>query len=123
MIDFTKEEKEIARSIERGVNKALEYLKKKIDEKTPEDTFTLIGNNDIEKAIQTGTSIKGSVYNNTEYAQYVEYGVMSKTYNYYKNAGRRGGRAPFYSGIGARMFTKSADEEEQEIYNIINKSL
>ena len=123
MINFDKEIREIDIAIKKGVDNAVEYLKTKIDEKTPEDTFELIKNNKIEKASRNGNKITGKVYNETPYAEYVEYGVRQADYNYYKDSGRRKGLAPFYTGIGARMFTRSADEEEQTLNNIIAKEL
>lgn len=105
-----------------AINEALEYIKKRIDEKTPEDTKTLLGNNEIIEAKKVGTEIVGSVQNTTGYAIYVEYG-RSKTegvpkvgikYKYNKPKG-----TIFYEGVGARMFSRTADEERQFIINLI----
>lgn len=105
-----------------AINEALEYIKKKIDEKTPEDTKTLVWNNEIIKARSIWGEIIGSVQNTTWYAIYVEYG-RSKTegvpkigikYKYNKPKG-----SIFYEGVGARMFTRTADEEREYIINLI----
>ena len=121
MINFDKEEKEILSSIKKGMQEAVDYLEVKVKEKTPEDTYELI-NNYKQDITQTKTKTKGELYNNTEYAQYVEYGV-GRPYNYYKGSGRRKGKAPFYIGVGARMMTRTIDNEEEKVYNIIKNRI
>lgn len=105
-----------------AINDALDHIKKRIDEKTPEDTKTLLWNNEIVKARKVGGVIVGSVENKTEYGIYVEYG-RSKTegvptigikFKYNKPKGTE-----FYEGVGARMFTRTADEEKDFIINLI----
>lgn len=105
-----------------AINDALDYIKKRIDEKTPEDTKTLVWNNEIVKAKKLGDVIVGSVENKTEYGIYVEYG-RSKTegvpsigikFKYNKPKGTE-----FYTGVGARMFTRTMDEEKDFIINLI----
>lgn len=105
-----------------AINEALEHIKKRIDEKTPEDTKTLIWNNEIVKAKKLGDVIVGSVENKTKYGIYVEYG-RSKTegvpsvwlkFKYNKPKG-----TIFYEGVGARMFTRTMDEEKDFIINLI----
>ena len=105
-----------------AINEALEYIKKKIDEKTPEDTGDLVKNTKIEEATKEGDTIIGKVVNKQGYAIYVEFG-RSKTpgvpktgikFTYHKPKGKE-----FYSWVGARMFSRTADEEKAFIINMI----
>ena len=100
------------------VNKALDYIKQSVDEKTPEDTKTLLKNNTILKAEKKGNSIYWEVFNNTEYAEIIEYWVRSKKYNYHKPKG-----TILYSGVWNRTFTRTADNESENIKNIIKKEI
>jgi hypothetical protein len=80
-----------------AVNEILEVAKKSIDDKTPEDTRELVGNNEIESAREEqGGVITGAVVNTTSYAIYVEFGAFKgsdetpyeqrdgRSYNYHK---------------------------------------
>ncbi len=88
----------------------VQEIKKKVDEKTPEDTRKLLQNNDTSVSIEASKVI-GEVFNDkTEYAKYVEYGVRSKPYNYHKPKG-----SVFYQGVGARMFTRTLDNDVPDI--------
>lgn len=105
-----------------GINEALEYIKKRIDEKTPEDTGDLVKHNKIIKAKEEDGVIVGSVQNKQGYAVYVEYGRSKQegvpssgiTFRYNKPKG-----TIFYKGVWARMFTRTSDEEKQFIINLI----
>jgi len=90
----------------------------KVDEKTPESTKTLLWNNKQVKARKLWNNYIWSVENDTEYAVYVEYWVWWKDFNYNKPKWSN-----FYSWVGARMFTRTQDEEENEVSNIINKEI
>lgn len=115
---FEEFEKSLNDRLEKAINKSLETLKNSIDEKTPEDTKTLLGQTRIEQAKQSWNEIIGKVINdNTEYWLYVEYGVKNRAYNYHKPKW-----SVFYSWIGARMFTRWFDDTKQEIINNINKA-
>ena len=114
---FEDFERKLNDRLEKAINESLETLKKSIDEKTPEDTKTLLGNNDIEKAKQSWNEIKGRVYNETKYWIYVEYGVKNRDYNYHKPKGQI-----FYTWFWARMFTRWFDETKQEIITNIKKA-
>jgi len=118
MINFNDIQKEIDKSITDWINKATKYLKDKVDEKTPEDTKTLLWNNKQVKARKLWNNYIWSVENDTEYAVYVEYWVWWKDFNYNKPKWNN-----FYSWVGARMFTRTQDEEENEVSNIINKEI
>ena len=104
------------------VNKALVKLKQLVDEKTPIDTSTLIGNNIIIPATINWNIISWKVINETEYAPYVEYWVQGKGYNYYKGD-RKSWWSPFYSWVWARMFTRTRDETEAEVKAMIEQEL
>ena len=115
---FEKFEKSIESKIKKSLNEWLEKLKVSIDEKTPEDTKTLLGNNEIEKATTSWDYIVWKVFNETLYWIYVEYWVQSKEYNYNKPKWNI-----FYVWTWARMFTRWYDETKQEILNNIKKSV
>lgn len=89
----------------------LVYITNKVKEKTPEDTKTLI---EWYEVSQNGKTWK--IENNTEYAAYVEYGVWS-IYNYHKNG------TVYYAGDGAWMIRRTADEEEQNLADLIAKDI
>lgn len=105
-----------------AINDALDYIKRRIDEKTPEDTENLVKHNTIIKARKVGEIIVGSVVNKTGYGVYVEYGrskqegvpTIGIKFKYNKPKGK-----VFYEGVGARMFTRTADEERDFIINLI----
>lgn len=105
-----------------AIDEALEYIKQRIDEKTPEDTGDLVENNKIHRAKKVDGVISWSVKNETGYAIYVEYGRSKTegvpkagiTFRYNKPKGTN-----FYTWVGARMFTRTADEEKAFIINLI----
>lgn len=92
---------------ENAINTALKYVKKEIDDKTPEDTRTLVGNNNINDASTDNGKSMWSVSNSTPYAIYVEHWVWGKAYNYHKPKG-----TVAYTGVGAKMYTKTIFDEK-----------
>lgn len=78
-------------------------LKRQIDDYTPEDTQELIGNTKISEVSQEDTTYSVSVYNDTEYAKYVEYGRRDGRKFMY----RKPKWTVFYVGNGARMFGRA----------------
>lgn len=117
-IDLDKYVKKIDKNIKNNINLALEVLKDWVDEKTPEDTKTLLWNTKIEKAKDEWNKIVGKVSNDTEYAIYVELWVWDRAYNYHKPKWTQ-----FYTWIWARMFTRTADEKENEVIKIVSKKI
>lgn len=106
-------ESRILASVVRGVDKAVELLKKEIDDRTPEDTGRLVRSNRQVKAVVSGQSVIGKVENDTPYAAYVEYGV-GRAYNYHKPKG-----TVMLRGIGARMFSRAYDANKKKIVDTI----
>lgn len=105
---------------------ALVQLADKIDEYTPEDTFELKSKTKIKEVERTSTWFKWSVVNADPKAIYVEHGQIGKTFNYYKNSGRRNGGSPFYSGQWAHMFRRAKKNLQKTIlqnFKIITKNL
>jgi hypothetical protein len=92
-------------------------LKVEIDLNTPIDQGELISNTKIAKADIVWNQIKWSVYNDTSYANYVEYGVQWKTYNYHKQ------KRIYFVWVGARMFTRSYEKFKTLIAKNLKKSL
>ena len=116
---FNGWEKQIENNIKNSINEWLEVLKKSIDNKTPEDTKTLLWNNEIKKATREWNYITWSVFNDkTPYWIFVEYWVQSKKYNYNKPKW-----TIFYKWVWARMFTRWYDETKTQILNNIKKSV
>ena len=97
--------------IMKVMNEGLKDLKEWIDSKTPEDTTTLLWNNKIQWVIKKWNVYFGRVYNDTDYAKYVEYGVRGKKYRYQKPKWNKW----FYTGVGARMYARTVKEKEIEI--------
>ena len=87
----------------------------KIEEKTPEDTFELKKKNKMQLPRMEWTHMVARVTNDDEKWVYVEYGHEPKEYNYYKNSWRRKWWEPFYSWVGARMFSRTKKEMESTI--------
>lgn len=100
-----------------AINDMLPELKEEIDLRTPEDTLTLLGNNTIEHAKIQWNTVKGEVYNDTEYAEVVEYGV-SDMRNYHKPKG-----TVMMRGYGARMFTLAMDSMQDTIEAHISSAI
>ena len=106
----------------KAINEALVLIKRRIDEKTPEDTKELVGNNNIIKAEKFWSKIIWKVQNKTGYAIYVEYwrskigGVpkVGVSFKYNKPKG-----TIFSEGVGARMFSRTMDEERDFIINLV----
>lgn len=108
-------EKNILKKLELKLTRIVRDLADSIDEKTPEDTFELISRNQVEMPHIEGESMKARVFNDDPKWVYVEYWQDPNTYNYYKQSWRRNGGSPFYSGVGAKMFTRSWKEQKQDI--------
>lgn len=101
-----------------AINKWLKILKQSVNDKTPEDTLTLLGNNEIIGPIQQGSIIMWEVKNETPYATYVEYGIPGKKYNYHKPKW-----TVMYRWVGARMFTRTKLEKEKEILALVKSNI
>lgn len=84
-------------------------FKNKVDEKTPENTKKLLWNTKKGKIFDLGASLHTRVYNNTEYAKYVEYGV-SRIFRYNKPKWK-----VFYRWEGAWMFGRTVHEMRDKL--------
>jgi hypothetical protein len=100
------------------VNEWLEVLSKSIEEKSPTDTKKYIKWNKVIKAIKSWSKVIWKVYNDSEYWQKVEFGWRANAVNWHKwpprNAWTR-----IFTWQGARVYTRTKDEKEQEVINII----
>lgn len=97
---------------ENAVNTALNFVKKEIDAKTPEDTKTLIWNNKIVTAKTANGKTVGSINNSTPYAIYVEHGVWGKAYDYHKPKW-----SVMYKWVWAKMYTRTKFDEKVKSKN------
>lgn len=84
------------------VDKLTDLAKELIEEKTPEDTKTLVGNMEKLPTRREWESVIGEIKNETPYAIYVEYGVHGKEYTYHKPKWKA-----FYRGVGAGMVART----------------
>lgn len=119
---FQNLEIDIENLVKNWINQWLNILNNDIKLKTPIDTWELIWNNIIINAKSDWNTIKGSVYNETKHALYVEYWIKSKNYNYYK-WNRKSWWTPYYIWVWARMFTRAYDEKKVQIMNLIRNSI
>jgi hypothetical protein len=113
----------LANFIIQWVENALNFLKDKVDKQTPEDTGLLSQNNKKQPVRKIWDWIKWTLINETPYAPYVEYWVWGKSYNYYKNGGRKSWASPFYRGVWARMYTKAQFENQNTVRNLIMEKI
>lgn len=111
---FEKDLKRIEQGLIRWVNEWLVILQQDINSKTPEDTKTLLQGNKVVSATNQWWVIVGQVRNDTEYAAFVEFWVMGKRYQYRKPKWNI-----FYIWVGARMFTRAANDTQNAIRNTI----
>lgn len=116
--EFNKELDKIKINFISWINNWLEFLKEKIIEKTPEDTKKLVWSYQKKSASINWNIISWKIYNNTPYAYYVEYWVWGKIYKYNKPKWNI-----FKIWVWARMMTKTKEDNQEEIVNIIKKSL
>lgn len=116
--EFNKSLQEIEKRFINWINNWLTFLKQKIEEKTPEDTRTLVWNYEKKDASVQWNIVSWKVLNRTPYAYWVEYGVWGRIYKYNKPKGNI-----FKIWVWARMMTRTKEENQEEIINIIKKSL
>ncbi len=116
--EFNKSLQEIEKRFINWINNWLTFLKQKIEEKTPEDTRTLVWNYEKKDASVQWNIVSGKVLNRTPYAYWVEYGVWGRIYKYNKPKGNI-----FKIWVWARMMTRTKEENQEEIVNIIKQSL
>lgn len=125
-LNLDKIQDEIEKAVEDGVSEVMEFAKTKLEEKTPEDTTTLLKNYKIQPLKKTGTLITGTILNTTPYGIYVEYGLSKeegqptwgRPFNYHKPKG-----TIFYRGVGARMVTKTYDQDQDEMFDILQNKI
>jgi len=106
--------------IRQGIDKATDLLMVEAKKRTPEDTFELQKWHQKQPIVDSNWLISGWLVNKVSYAKYVEFGV-GKSYNYYKDWGRRKWASPFTSWIGARMYSKTQFENEKQVKAILEQ--
>lgn len=115
---FEKDIMNIRSKIVKWVANASSFLKQQIDDRTPEDTKKLVGNNELIPVTRSWSITRGGVINRTPYAAYVEFGVYGKEYRYNKPKW-----FIFYKGVGARMYTRAKDDSDKQVRDIIAEAL
>ena len=77
-LQLDKIQDDIEQLITEGIDEVMEFAKTKLEEKTPEDTQTLLKGYEIQETKKTGTLITGTVLNRVPYGIYVEYGLSKE---------------------------------------------
>jgi len=109
--------KEITNNTVDWLNSIAFDYKDEVDRLTPEDTQELLHNNTVEPVRRIWKTLVSSVYNNTEYASIVEYGITWKDYNYHKPKW-----TIMYTWEGNRTFARALDNiKEILIEKLSNK--
>ncbi len=103
----------------RWMNKTLDDMLVTIKAQTPEDTLKLLSNYEIERPKFDGFKVVWGIFNDTEWAIYVEFGLSKKwiKLNYHKPKGN-----VFYRGEWARMFEKARIKHERDLFTNIMKA-
>ena len=101
-----------------GIDLWLDLLKQESEKLTPEDTKTLLWNYEIDRAKISWNYVTGRVFNDTEYSEYVEYGVMGRIYKYNKPKW-----SIFKIWVWARMMTLAQENNRDKVQQIIKKNL
>lgn len=118
-LDLGKYIPKIEKQLKEGINDWLEVFERDIERFSPVDTGEYIDWNNKTNAIQIWSQIKGSVFNNSENANEVEYWFRSTGVNWSK----QGGSPIVEQWVGARVYTKSFDFNEKEVTRIINNKI
>lgn len=116
-IDFKGIEKEANNRIKNWLNEVLEFLKDYALKESPIDTWEYNENHKIINAREDWRTISWMLYNNTPYSQILEYWVLWRTYNYHRYW------KTYMSWVGARVYTRTQDNNLKQIQNIIQKHL
>ena len=119
---FKNIEKDISKNLEIAIDKSTSILLDDVKEKSPTDTKKYIRWHKVEKSKKTGDIIKGSVYNDMEYAKEVEYWFRSSAVNWHKWPPRNSSTR-FYTWVGARVYARSYDENKDKIKDLITNSV
>ena len=118
-LDLGKYTNIIEKQVKEWINDWLQILEKDIEINSPIDTGEYIEWNLKTEAIQVWTQIKGSVFNQSENANEVEYGFRSTGVTWSKKWG-----SPIVEiWRWARVYTKAYDSNEKEIKRIIRKKI
>lgn len=104
------------KKIINNINESLEVLEQSIDEKSPVDSWDYIKHNRKFKATKLWAKIIWSVYNDDPKAVNVEYWFRSSPVNWSKKDWKT-----MYTRTGARVYTRTIDEKENEIKKILSK--
>jgi len=105
----------------KAVNKSLEYLEIKIDEKTPIDSWEYQRWNKKLEARKIWESIIGVLYNDSKNSEEVEYWFRKTPVNWHKHKKRWW--PVIYTWVWARVYTRTFDLEQENVINIIKKQL
>lgn len=102
-MNFKELWKQVDSWIQEWINKSLEDLKQYAMKESPIKTWEYNRNHKINKAEVDNSKVFGSMYNDTPYAEILEYGVLGRQYNYHRNL------SVYYRWVGARVYTRTQD--------------
>lgn len=118
---FEKYLKNLENSLVVGINEALGVLEKDIENKSPVDTGDYISWNKRDSAKREWDKVVGSVFNDSKNATNVEFGWRKTEVNRHKN--RKQWWPVIYRGVGARVYTRSLDENESKVRKILEDNI
>lgn len=129
-LTFSKSINSIESKLMDNINNTLSFLKKEAEDRTPEDTKTLVGAYKVTPAKKIWLTIKWKLSNNTPYAFWVEFGTKTAK-NYHKPKW-----SVFYTTWSyrwevfrdiagwiywARMMSRAVDENRKQINILLSK--
>lgn len=116
-INFDSLHKEVLQAVDKAINDSLDILETSIEEKTPVKTWKYEEGHKKTKAHKVNNKIVWEVYNDMEYAKEVEYWFRKSPVNWHRNW------EIIYNWIGARVYTRTLDENEKKIKDLISKAI
>jgi len=129
-ISFTASKNAVIGKLMKNINNTLTFIKKEAEDRTPEDTKTLVWGYSIDPAQKVWNKIVWKMFNDTKYAFWVEFGTKTAK-NYHKPKG-----SVFYTTWSyrwevfkdvagwiywARMISRSIDENRKQINTLLSK--
>ena len=121
-IDLWKYSDKIEKQLVEGINDSTIILLSDIIQKSPVDSWKYLKWNKRKTASKEWNKIIWKVYNDCEYAEDVEVWFRSTPVNWYKNR-KKWWPVILPNSQGARVYTRSFTENEQEIKNILKSKI
>lgn len=113
----------VKNEVKQAMDDSLRVMHVRIDELSPQDTNKYINNHQEYKAREIWDKIIASIWNDTPYAEKLEFGEW-RLYTYRK--GKRGGSRRIIFGptaTGARVYTRTYDATEDVVKQLISNAV